>query len=59
MLETWFEDFDLGKETPREEKVIKNSMVKGITQNPYFKILEKDKRFIAITNKMKENLGGN
>jgi len=44
-IEDWIKDFELGNQAPRSEKVIKESMLFGLTQNPAFEGYEDDTRF--------------
>lgn len=57
-IEDWYKDFDLGNHAPRGEKVIKESMVLGLTQNPIFEKYQHDTRFTQCLNKLKNHLGG-
>jgi len=58
-IEGWFSDFDLGAGAPRDEKVIKESMLQGIIANPVFAALSEQPRYKSIIEKLKTNLGGN
>ncbi len=44
-IDGWLKDFDLGNHAPRSEKVIKESMLFGLTQNPAFEGYKEDTRF--------------
>jgi hypothetical protein len=54
----WFADFDLGTNAPRDEKIIKESMLQGVLSNPAFAILAEESRFKNIVEALKLNLGG-
>ncbi|KNZ41285.1 helix-turn-helix domain-containing protein [Acetobacterium bakii] len=58
-IDGWFKDFDLGDAAPRSEKIIRESMLQGITANPVFSILADDPLYKNIIKKLTENLGGN
>lgn len=58
-LEDWFLDFDLGLEPPRDEKLIKTSMIQAIETNPNFDILREHPRYKNILKTMIITLGGN
>lgn len=58
-LDDWFKHFDLGNHAPRGEKVIKESMLMGLTQNPAFEIYQNDIRFVQCLKKLNQYLGGN
>ena len=55
-LDSWFADFDLGTGYPRNEKVIRESMLQGVEQNPFFKVLEDREDFRKIVSALKANL---
>ncbi|MPW24368.1 helix-turn-helix domain-containing protein [Alkalibaculum sp. M08DMB] len=58
-IEEWFDDFDLGAKAPRDEKVIKDSMIDAIISNPVFSALMEDPKYKIIIETMKLKLGGN
>lgn len=58
-IEGWFSDFDLGTGAPRDEKVIKESMLQGVVANPVFAALAEQPRYKSIIEKLKNNLGEN
>lgn len=58
-IDGWFADFDLGANAPRDEKVIRESMLQGVESNPTFAALEEQPRYKNILEKLKMNLGGN
>ena len=55
-LGSWFAEFDLGTGYPRSEKVIRESMLQGVEQNPLFKVLEEREEFRKIVSVLKANL---
>jgi len=55
-LDSWFADFDLGTGYPRSEKVIRESMLQGVEQNPFFKVLEDREDFRKIVSALKASL---
>ena len=57
-LDSWFEDFDLGKQMPRDQKVVYASMLQVISNNPMFEALKDNPRYKSIIEKMKTKLGG-
>lgn len=57
-IEEWFSEFDLGAKAPRDEKVIKTSMLQAIMENPAFASLKERPAFISIMETMKSTLGG-
>lgn len=57
-IHEWFNDFDLGTKPPRDEKVVKDSMIQSIISNPAFSILREDPKYKSIIETMKLKLGG-
>nr|MBO2494492.1 transcriptional regulator [Clostridia bacterium]PZN11135.1 MAG: transcriptional regulator [Caldicoprobacter oshimai] len=55
LIDQWIEEFDLGNVLPRDEKVIRKSMVDGIINNPAFTVLADESRFRNIVEKLKNN----
>lgn len=55
-INPWFEDFDLGNQAPRSDKVIKGSMIQALVQNPFFASLNDLPRFQSILASMKAKL---
>ncbi len=55
-IEQWFADFDLGNQAPRDDKVIKISMLQAIIQNPIFNAFLENSRFKSIIAEMKSKL---
>ncbi len=51
-IDDWIKDFDLGNQAPRGEKVIKESMLFGLTQNPAFEGYKDDTRFKQCVYKL-------
>jgi hypothetical protein len=58
-IEGWFKEFDLGAQAPRDEKIIKGSMIQGIVSNPFFLDLADQPRYKSMIETMKLKLGGN
>ncbi len=58
-IDEWFNDFDLGSKPPRDEKVVKDSMIQGIISNPSFSVLSEHPKYKRIIETMKLKLGGN
>jgi tetratricopeptide (TPR) repeat protein len=58
-IDEWFNEFDLGAKSPRDEKLIKESMIQSVTANPAFGILTEQPRYKSIVETMKIKLGGN
>lgn len=58
-MEGWLSGLDLGAGAPRDEKVIKESMLQGVVANPAFAVLAEQPRYKSIIEKLKTNLGGN
>jgi transcriptional regulator with XRE-family HTH domain len=57
-LDHWFKEFDLGAGAPRNEAVIKESMVQSLTANPAFDSLKDQPRFKRIVEALKFSLEG-
>lgn len=57
-IDNWLADLDLGPNAPRNEKVIKEDMLKAILSNPAFTFLSDNPRYKSIVEALKENLGG-
>ena len=58
-VDEWFKDFDLGVYPPRDEKLVKESMIQAIVMNPAFSSLSNHPKFKSIVEIMKQKLGGN
>ncbi|HHU87109.1 MAG TPA: helix-turn-helix transcriptional regulator [Peptococcaceae bacterium] len=56
-IEGWFAEFDLGTSPPRNEKVIKESMLQGVLSNPAFAAFAEQPRYKSIIETLKNNLG--
>ncbi len=56
-IDSWFADFDLGTGPPRNEKVIKESMLQGVLSNPALAALAEQPRYKSIIETLKTNLG--
>ncbi len=50
----WFKEFDLGNVAPRNEKVVKQSTIDGVANNPAFAELTSDQHFQKIVEKLKK-----
>lgn len=57
-IDNWLADLDLGANAPRNEKVIKEDMLKAVLSNPTFKFLSDNPRYKSMVDALKENLGG-
>jgi len=57
-IDSWFCEFDLGTKAPRDEKIIKKSMMQGITANPAFASFSDNPRYKSIVHNLKTKLGG-
>ena len=51
-IENWYETFDLGNTTPRDEVIIKQSALDVLVNNPIFMPLKEDERFIHLVNRI-------
>lgn len=58
LLEEWIETLDLGDTLPRDEKIICQSMIDGVVQNPAFSVLSDEPRFQRIVERIKRKLPG-
>jgi transcriptional regulator with XRE-family HTH domain len=56
-IDSWFSEFDLGTEAPRDEKVVKESMIESIEKNPEFAMLIDQPRYKNIIENLKVKLG--
>jgi len=56
-IDEWFREFDLGTAPPRDEKLVKESMIQGIVANPSFLMLSELPKYKNIINTMKCKLG--
>lgn len=55
-IEGCFDELDLGRESPRDEKIIKESMVQFIVSNPAFLALAEEPSYKSIVEKLKSKL---
>jgi transcriptional regulator with XRE-family HTH domain len=55
LIDAWFENFPIGTNLPRDEKIIKRSMLEAVINNPAFVTLTEDIRFKNIILKLKNN----
>jgi transcriptional regulator with XRE-family HTH domain len=58
-IDGWFADFDLGAGAPRNEKIIKESMLQAVLSNPAFAALAEEPRYKSIIEKLTTNSGRN
>ncbi|HEY5561414.1 MAG TPA: helix-turn-helix domain-containing protein [Clostridiaceae bacterium] len=58
-IDEWFNEFDLGTKPPRDEKLVKESMIQAIISNPAFLTLSEQPKYKSIIETMKLKLGGN
>lgn len=56
-IDGWLADFDLGTGPPRNEKVIKASMLQGVLSNPAFAALAEQPRYQTILEALKRTQG--
>ena len=56
LLEEWIDELDLGNALPRDEKIVRQSMVDGIAKNPAFASLENNKEYQIIVDQSKNLL---
>ncbi|HBL84242.1 MAG: transcriptional regulator [Clostridiales bacterium GWF2_38_85] len=52
-IESWFNEFDLGTEAPRDQKIVKQSMLQAVEANPTFQSLAETPRYKSIIQKLK------
>lgn len=57
-IDAWFNEFDLGVEAPRDDKIIKESMIHGIESNPAFTLMKDNIQYKNLVRIMKSKLGG-
>lgn len=53
-IDDWFADLDLGANAPRDEKVIKESMLQGVMLNPTFAVLAEEPQYKSIIEALKQ-----
>ena len=51
-IEDWYETFDLGNTTPRDEVIIRQSTLDVLVNNPIFMPLKENERFIHLVNRI-------
>lgn len=56
LIDQWFENFPIGANLPRDERVIKQSMYDAVAHNPIFSSFENDSQFKNFIIKLKNNL---
>ncbi|SFR76735.1 helix-turn-helix domain-containing protein [Anaeromicropila populeti] len=54
-IDGWLEEFDLGNSSPRNEKVIKESMLQSVESNPAFRVLEEYPKYKNILELLRQN----
>ncbi len=57
-IDSWIEEFELGKDSPMNALIIKEALIQGMVENPFFKELEQDKRYQELAGQLKINLEG-
>ncbi|WP_315112441.1 hypothetical protein [Clostridium intestinale] len=55
LIDEWFEELDLGTALPRNEKIVRQSLVDGVVNNTVFTALTDERRFQRILEKLKNN----
>jgi len=58
LLDEWIDAYDLGAALPRDEKIVRQSMVDSIVNNPAFTSLTDEHRFQRIAEKLKNKMFG-
>ena len=53
----WLKGLDLGSEAPRDERLIRESILAAVTQNPAFAAMADDVRFRALIEALKQQNG--
>ena len=56
-IDNWFHEFDLGENAPRDEKVVKESILQSVISNPAFSSLTELPRYKSIVDTLKGKLG--
>lgn len=56
-IEDWLDGFELGSQPPRNEQIIRNSIIQGISENPVFHVLKDNPEFKNIVVNLKKALG--
>lgn len=57
LIDSWLANLDLGIDAVRDEATIKDSMIKGITEQPAFEILHNHKLYKVMLQNLKYKLG--
>lgn len=52
----WLNKLDLGLQPPRSERMIRRSLLFGVTENPAFACLKEDRRFQSIVETLREHV---
>ncbi|WP_429145809.1 helix-turn-helix domain-containing protein [Anaerotaenia torta] len=55
LIDEWLDELDLGTALPRDEKIVRQSMIDGVVNNPAFTALADERRFHRIAEKLKNN----
>ena len=55
-VEPWLKRIDLGGALPRDEKIIRKSMVDAVAENPAFSQLTGEPRFRILLDRLKQTL---
>ncbi len=55
LIDSWLDEFPLGRSLPRDKKTIKQSMVDAVQNNPAFSTLTDERRFQVLLEKLKTN----
>lgn len=58
LVDNWFEDFDLGNNVPRNDEMVKKSLIQAVEVNPAFHLIADNPRYKCIIEKLKKDLGG-
>ena len=57
-IEPWLKSLDLGGDAPRDERLIRESILAALTQNPAFAAMADDVRFRALIETVRQQGGG-
>ena len=55
VIEDWLEEYEIGTYAPRNEKIIQQSIVEALTNNPMFVPLQQEARFIKVIKELKSS----
>lgn len=55
LLEGWLEELELGKNLPRGDKSIRQSMADAVVRNPVYAVFAEEKRFQRIVERLRSN----